>query len=233
MVSKKKIKAALLAAFLMLTLTACSKKHYTEEDRIRIESSDEYKRKEFDVGKHIISIPLEEREDPRDKVMQYEYHEGYKVIGIAVTDYRGSYTGSCIMYKNDYPVICKGESLDNYGNIIYGFGEAVGYEQQEEYKTKFLKLFYPGEHILSIPIDTEMYTELTQYQEYEGYEAVGIGGTRYCDNKDSYNTCVLYVNTKPVLCSLTEERDNKEYYLTFGEPVEKEKIKELIISINK
>ena len=231
MVTKRRIKAALLAAFLMLTLSACSRKNYTEEDRIRIESSDEYKRKEYDVGKHIISIPLDKNEDPTEKAMQYEYHEGYKVIGMAVANYKSGYRGSCIMYKNDYPVVCKGETLDNYGNIIYGFGEAVGYEKHEEYKTKFLKLFYPGEHILSIPSMVDLTNEMVQYQDYEGYEPVGIG-LRYYGNPED-KVCVLYVNTKPVLCSLTEERDNKEYYLTFGEPVEKEKIKELIISINK
>ena len=77
-----------------------------------------------------------------------------------------------------------------------------------------------------------MNDEMVQYPDYEGYEPVGIGG-RYYDSLWPEKVSVLYVNTKPVICAITEVKDNKEYYLTFGEPIEKEKVKELIISMNK
>ena len=224
MVSKKKIKAALLAAFLMLTLTACSKKNYTEEDRIRIESSDDYLRHEIGIGEHIISIPL--GENPLKEVMQIDYHPGYKIVGIGAVSDKISFDGACLLFVNRYPVICHGSGLDNDGNIIYSnFGEAIGYVKPEEVKSKFLKKFYEGEHILCVPIVEDPIKENKQYPYHEGYEVVGIATT--CDELSFDGACLLYVNNVPVTCSLTKEKDGKEYYLTFGVPVEKEKVKSL------
>jgi hypothetical protein len=221
MVSKKRIGAAMLAGFLALTLSACERKNYTEEDRIRIESSDEYKNFEFGIGEHIMSIPLDK--DPCKEVRQLDYHPGYKITGIGSSSSKSSFEGACVLYVNTLPVICHGSGLDRDGNIIYAnFGDAIGYVKPEEEKSKFLKKFYEGEHILCVPIDHDPGRKNRQYQYREGYEAVGIATT---SDKSSFDGgCIVYVNTVPVTCSLTEEKGGKEYYLSFGIPaVEKTK----------
>ena len=63
--------------------------------------------KEFNVGEHIISIPIDE--DNRSNNFQYEYHEGYEVVGIATTatgQYTNIYGGGVLLYKNITPVKC-------------------------------------------------------------------------------------------------------------------------------
>ncbi len=221
MVSKKRIGAAMLAGFLALTLSACEKKNYTEEDKIRIESSDEYLNYEFGIGEHIISIPI--RDNPTREVMQLEYHPGYKITGIGSVSDKYSFDGACLLYVNNYPVMCHGTGLDQDGKIIYSnFGDAIGYVKPEEEKSKFLKKFYEGEHILCVPIDHDPTRENKQYLYREGYEIVGIAVN--CDQYSFDGGCVVYVNTVPVTCSLTEEKGGKEYYLSFGIPaVEKTK----------
>ena len=216
---KKRIKAALLAAFIALTLSSCSKKHYTEEDRLRIESSEEYNRKEYGAGEHIVSIDINNRTKGNK---QYDYHKGYRVAGLAMHYDSHIPYDIALVYENDYPVECKGSSLDDYGNIIYAdFGEPIGYEEKEEIKTKFLKLFNPGEHILSVDVDNRTKGN-KQYEYHEGYRVAGVA-MRW-DSHIPYDITVLYVNTEPVICAITEVKDNKEYYLSFGEPMEKEKI---------
>ena len=48
--------------------------------------------KEFGIGEHIISVPI--NEDNRFEQFQYDYHEGYEVVGIATSAYG--------MYDNDF-----------------------------------------------------------------------------------------------------------------------------------
>lgn len=63
--------------------------------------------KEFGVGEHIISVPIEE--DNRYDNFQYDYHEGYEVVGVSSTSYgkyNGYYGGGVLLYKNITPVKC-------------------------------------------------------------------------------------------------------------------------------
>lgn len=63
---------------------------------------------EFDIGEHIIAVPLEG--NVINQNTQYEYHEGYEVVGInlaAYGEFSPSYTGGVIVYKNTMPVIVK------------------------------------------------------------------------------------------------------------------------------
>ena len=226
MVSKRRIKAALLTAFLMLTLTACSRKNYTKEEGERIVNSESYKNKTLDIGEHTISVPYKDK-DPTREIIQYPYYAGYKAVGIAAKADRGSYISSCIVYQNEYPVECHGMDLDNNGNIIYDFGNPIGYEKPEGYQTRLLKLFNPGEHILSIPFKDDTVTKRPmQYEYHEGYEIVGVASYYYDGGND--RSCVLYVNTEPVLCAITEEKKGEERYITFGQVVKKEAEKILI-----
>ena len=62
--------------------------------------------KEFDIGEHIISVPI--TEDNRNNNMQYDYHEGYEVVGMATTmssDFPTVFDG-VLLYKNIIPVKC-------------------------------------------------------------------------------------------------------------------------------
>ena len=86
--------------------------------------------KAFDVGEHIISVPI--KKDVRDKNFQYEYHEGYEVVGIAATAQGRSfngYGGGIVLYKNIVPVKC---IHDDNGYTSFG----IPFEVE---KTKTLK----------------------------------------------------------------------------------------------
>ena len=67
-------------------------------------SSSRTKMKEFEVGQHLVLEPL--KYDYRDKNMQYENHEGYKIIGINGCDYRGEFEYGFILYENTVRVKC-------------------------------------------------------------------------------------------------------------------------------
>ncbi len=85
--------------------------------------------KDFGVGEHIISIPMDE--DLTQKRFQYPYYEGYEVIDISTIStsslYIGAYfDGACILYSNTVPVRCKVTNQDKDGNSIYAeFGTPI------------------------------------------------------------------------------------------------------------
>ncbi len=63
--------------------------------------------KEFGIGEHIISVPI--NEDNRFEQFQYEYHEGYEVVGIATSAHGkvvNCFGGGVLLYKNIIPVKC-------------------------------------------------------------------------------------------------------------------------------
>lgn len=74
--------------------------------------------KEFDVGEHIISVPM--KIDNRTNQVNYEYHEGYEIVGVGTTSY-GMYTnsfgGGVILYVNTTPVKC---ALQDEGYTSFG-----------------------------------------------------------------------------------------------------------------
>lgn len=67
--------------------------------------------KVFGVGEHIISIPFDD--DNRTHNTQYDYYEGYEVVGIAASargQVSNTFGGGVVLYKNTKPVMCiKGE----------------------------------------------------------------------------------------------------------------------------
>ncbi|MBR3117052.1 MAG: hypothetical protein IKF36_04185 [Bacilli bacterium] len=94
--------------------------------------------KEFNVGQHIISIPIKEEqlnEDIRYNYYQYEYHEGYEVVGIALTSigtggaYSNCYGGGVLLYKNIVPVKCIGSVDENEETHFTEFGEPIELEK--------------------------------------------------------------------------------------------------------
>ena len=177
MVSKKRIGAAMLAGFLALTLSACEKKNYTEEDKIRIESSDEYLNYEFGIGEHIISVPF--RDNPSREVMQLDYHPGYKITGIASVSDKYSFDGACLLYVNNYPVMCHGTGLDQDGKIIKGHADGYskveihsyllseGYEVYSIRTNRWIQILYGGTGTNKVKIKTKdlifFVTQLSTY----------------------------------------------------------------------
>lgn len=73
---------------------------------------------DFDIGEHVISVPIEE--DITTYNNQYECPEGYEVIGISVSTYGqsvGHYDTGIILYKNVTPVrVSKSEN----GYVSFG-----------------------------------------------------------------------------------------------------------------
>lgn len=102
--------------------------YYNEEE---YDSSNNIK--EFGIGEHIISVPI--NEDNRLEQFQYDYHEGYEVVGISVTSNgmyfpKDKFGGGVLLYKNITPVNCvRGED-----NSYTTFGVPVEIE-----KTRTLK----------------------------------------------------------------------------------------------
>lgn len=94
----------------------CEKSEYLRSNNI----------KEFGIGEHIISVPV--NNDLKNGNYQYKYYEGYEVVGVASSAfgaYSGSYYGGALLYKNIVPVKC---SLKNNGYTEFG----QPYELEEE-----------------------------------------------------------------------------------------------------
>ena len=75
---------------------------------------------EFDIGEHIISVPISNDFDIRNENIQYEYHEGYELVGIATTAYgmlSNNFGGGALLYKNIVPVKCtfQGNGYTTFG----------------------------------------------------------------------------------------------------------------------
>jgi len=73
--------------------------------------------KEFGIGEHIISVPMN---DNRSENLQIEYREGYEIVGMASTAYgqhSDNYGGGVLLYVNTVPVKC---TLDENGYTSFG-----------------------------------------------------------------------------------------------------------------
>lgn len=82
----------------------------------------------FNVGEHIISVPISE--DNRYDNFQYDYIEGYEVVGMATSTYgkyNGIFAGGVLLYKNTVSVECtKGEN----GYTSFGTPVEKGYTKK-------------------------------------------------------------------------------------------------------
>ena len=99
---KRLVCVPLVGLIMATSLTGCDDEPKIEE----IVSYENYDDKLFDAGEHIISIPID---DPTQENMQYDYHEGYKPIGIATSAYGRygyNYGNGKLLFVNEYPVKC-------------------------------------------------------------------------------------------------------------------------------
>ena len=90
--------------------------------------------------------------------------------------------------------------------------------EQEEYENK---IFYEGEHIISVPLNS-MDSDNYQVNYYDEYEPIGIVSSSCGQFSYSYGDgCILYINTEKVKCTKDSDIDS---YTTFGIPEEDSKV---------
>ena len=88
--------------------------------------------KVFGIGEHIISVPI--NEDNRLAQFQYDYHEGYEIVGIATSawgHFDNYFGGGVLLYKNTTPVQC---TLGDHGYTTFGIPGEM--EKEGPVKTK-------------------------------------------------------------------------------------------------
>lgn len=86
-------------------------------------------------------------------------------------------------------------------------------------------VFAPGEHMISIPLPTDVDVRLdnTQIVGHPGYKPIGICVQAYGKIVNEYaGGAILYINTEEVICDVTGKNCNDEaLYTTFGTPTTK------------
>ncbi len=213
--NKSKLVACSLAGIMSLGISGCNDN--TKETDAKTSTESVEITKFFDVGKHIISEPIEYS---AADIRQYHNHPGYKCIDITASNYSNNFsnfTYIALIFINDYPVDVKPTLTDktlNYNN----FGTPRNYSVDEKSIINNYKEFLPGEHILLVRLDDKNIKENQTFETYNGYEIMGIS---YASN---FDPIVLYVNKENVNCEITgyDENNNPEF-LKFGTPVEQEK----------
>ena len=213
----------LVGVVMATSISGCSEKpHITS-----IEEG-EYDDKLFNEGEHIISIPID---DPTEERIQYEYHPGYKPVGISISAYgQGAYHygQGYIMYSNELPVKCQPTHVnsDNEELLYTDFGTPIDYERETIASGNSWKEFSKGEHVISVPVG-DMNNSNYQVESYDGYEVVGIATSEYGKGASHFGgSCILYVNKEKVRCARDLSDDDKsteDKYTTFGTPIETNK----------
>ena len=212
--------ALTVTALTGVVIAACISDKKKEENQTKIIQEIDGPSKTYDVGEHIISVPIA---SPLEVPQQYEYHPGYKPIGITSTAY-GKVTakdgGSCILYVNETEVEAKPSDIVDEEYQYTNFGEPTEYEDIQYTESVNTFDFPAGTHILSIPVDDPTDNKNLEYMFHEGYEPVGVASAAYGHNVDhNAGTCILFINTEDV----TVEKNEENKYTEFGTPKEDQK----------
>lgn len=176
----------------------------------------------FAPGEHIISVPIEE--DIRVDNFQYEYHPGYKPVGFAVSAHGKSsniYSGGVIVYVNTLEVQAKVTGKNYDGEALFTeFGEPLNYIEEDKNDNEFLL----GEHIISMPIEDEIYDENVQLLSVDGYDVIGIATSNYGQTFHYGGGAVLLVNNTTVKCEPYEDEMGNIVYNKVGKPTDTKKL---------
>ena len=229
----KKLKIATLAMTGLLipySLCGCgtssSEKTESTQQEITTDAVEEkIVKKTFDVGEHYIAVKID---DPTKQRKQYNYIPGYKPVGISTSAYGQNFygiAGSQMLYINEYPVEVTASRDRNGCYEFKSFGTPLEYEKKQHEKINGKKEFYPGEHIISVPVSKQM-MEDSDFEVHSGYEPIGIAKAMAGKNLAGYaGGCILYINTETVICT----RDENNEYTQFGEiKVEEQVMKKLV-----
>lgn len=212
-----RLKAMLLAGTIALTsagLTGCGNKNDNTISGPIV--MDRQTVKEFGIGEHIISKPI--NADIRKEIYQYDYIPGYEPVGISVSSYgTSSFGGATILYRNTEEVSCSSNNFDYNGETLYlDFGtpisDNVSVNNVNE-EAGSIKEFAPGEHIISVPLTQDIRSDSFQYTPVAGYEIVGVATSAYGTNSYAGGT-LLYKNVEPVRCTASDRG-----YTSFGTPI--------------
>lgn len=192
---------------------------YLHEKKIHLHLTDAPSTSQsYDIGKHVISVPLSDEYDLARENYQFQSISGYEPIGLTL---KGK-TGGAILYSNKKEVNCISSAVNEDGNYYYGdFGTPID-NSEDEYTKKEPNEFNIGEHIISVPMNNCSTDENIQYDLPEGYEIVGIATSSYGKYSNYSGGALLYKNVVPVKCHLEEKG-----YTSFGTPIENEKVKTL------
>ena len=216
--------ALTVTALIGVGITACVSDKEKEENQTKTIQEIDGPSKTYDVGEHIISVPID---SPLEVSQQYEYHPGYKPIGITSTAYgkvAARDGGSCILYVNETEVEAKPSNIVDDEYQYTNFGEPTEYEEIQYTESVNTFDFPAGTHILSIPVDDPTDNKNVEYMFHEGYEPVGVASAAYGHNSDhNAGTCILFVNTEDV----TVEKNEENKFTEFGtvKETQKEKVK--------
>lgn len=220
---KKRIAALLLTGVTLVTAGGCR----SSNDKITEEEIEANKTKVFDVGEHVISVPV--ANSAFTDIRQYRSVAGYTVVGIA----NDGHDDTMLLFVNSEPVECCCTGIYDNVFVYSDFGVPIGKTKNvsvADYKYSSLTFskddseyvtYDVGEHIIvvtSCNIDAQLGE--WQYDYHDGYDVVGFGSQR---GKYGHHGCsVLYVNNVPVECELTftnSEDYDATYVYNFGTPV--------------
>ena len=103
-------------------LVSCQEKKNAKENQTEIVQEIDGPTKVYEEGEHVISIPLD---ISLTEAKRYEYHPGYKPIGITSDTYgkvSSKDAGSCVLYVNDCEVEAKatGKNEEEYQYGYFG-----------------------------------------------------------------------------------------------------------------
>ena len=216
---KKLLCVPLLGLIMATTLAGCSEE---EQSTIETVEAGTYDDKIFNEGEHIVVIPID---NPLEESKQYEYHEGYKVVGISSSTFgkiSPYFDEAYLVYENEYPVKASVTAKKDDKLLYTDFGTPIEFSREKTTSGTRWKEFNEGEHIISVPLE-DMNNENYQIDYYDGYEVIGIATSSYGKIAGYYaGGCVLYKNTQKVKCV----EDDEGKCTTFGIPVEETKILE-------
>lgn len=90
----------------------------------KVEKEENGTQKEFEIGTHILIIPVK---SPKESDIQYTFHEGYELVDIALTSEKYEGNEALAMYVNTEKVKCKktGENKETGENEFHEFGKPV------------------------------------------------------------------------------------------------------------
>ena len=173
----------------------------------------------FEAGEHIISVPIKE---DLSETQVFEYHPGYKPVGIASSKYGKSYelVDSFLLYINETEVEAKVTSIDNDNYKCEEFGIPLNSDFKEISEDTYTINYPEGTHIISVPVKNKE-DVISQFEFHDGYEPIGFATANRSTNYNLLNdSAILYINVEPVEVEKNEENNKKD----FGTPKEEQKV---------
>ncbi len=163
----------------------------------------------FPEGEHII---LKRINLKGKKIIQLPYHESYSLKGLTADRYV-----SMAVYVNNEDVIAESNENGEFND----FGISCNSVEKNENVDADYVLYEPGQHILAVPISNP-FESYPQVEYIDGYDVIDV--VAYYHKLAYGGGYIIYVNSDKVKCEVSNDKGE---CLTFGTPIEKEKVKTL------